>query len=176
MFRIGISILLLFSGVARSDINSSLFIDGLNEALRQQIKASANAVRVVDITSVFDPSKQVGFIDKGVIENISETKFNEFKEILEAKRVTWEPSNVSALAEKGASLIIFLDKNGNAIFGLYHENRWNTYQHAAAFVSGSIDKGFAFEGIVKLSIIRKDRTHPRDVPYVLELHHAEVNR
>lgn len=156
-------------GIGHSDPLELKFTTYLEKAIAEYTSEAASAVRVEDLSSKLTRKEQVGLMSKGDWGNVSDKQFRTLVDAIKRNRIKWKPSNMSALADEGSSLIVFVNKEGVALFGLIHENRWENNQYKVALVSGSIKKELSLDGAVTLAMFDRNRKPIRDVQYVVEI-------
>ncbi len=121
-----------------------------------------------DLTATLNPkSETFGMVLDSQITQSNSESLRKLKAAL-ADGVEWHKGSVSALAEKGEKLLIFVDKNGFPLLGLYNEQRWGENRYQLARISKELNGGFRLAGTVPVNELDQTRKHPRDVPIVFE--------
>lgn len=150
---------------ARSDSVLRLIESFVCGSIRKNAKS---LIEVKDLTPTLNPtSHSFGRILDSQITASSPQSLAKLRARLD-DGLEWNKGSVSALAEKGESLLIFLDQEGEPILGFYHENRWGENRYQIARISRDSTSGFRFLGTVPVNDLDPSREFPRDVPLVFE--------
>jgi len=156
------------SVTAQADPERRNYFSFLESALKSYSSTATSAVLVEDLSSQLILENKAGAIGGEHWTEVPEQEFQMMIASLKNEKLNWSPSNVSALSKKGTSLIVFADKDGEALFGLIHEKSWKPGQYRLAIVSGNLGTQVSLDGALSLALIERSRIPARDVPYLLE--------
>lgn len=151
-----------------ADTKSRNFLSFVEMALKSYSSTAKRAVLVQDLSSRILLENGAGAIEPKHWTDFPDEKFKRLIKLFNDGNLRWEASNVSALAAKGSSMIVFADGDGEVLFGLIHENRWKEGQYRPAMVSGNLGSSISLDGVIEISFINRKRDPIRDVPYVLD--------